>query len=96
MRSHMYIWIGYAGLSSTWDLVSNASPQFSIKLRHIDIHDHWLQQEVLAESIKIRYIGTMDIAANGRTKILARQEHKTFIEQLKMVDIIETLASKGM
>ncbi|KAJ3558539.1 hypothetical protein NPX13_g9684 [Xylaria arbuscula] len=40
------------------------------KLRHIDIHNHWLRQEVQQETLDITYVPTGDIIADRLTKAL--------------------------
>ena len=40
------------------------------KLRHVDIHDHWLRQEVQAERLQIEWVQTADMRADGLTKAL--------------------------
>jgi hypothetical protein len=57
------------------------------KLKHVDIHSHWLRQEVQANSIKLEWIPTADMPADGLTKALSVQKHAAFIEQLNLVDI---------
>ena len=57
------------------------------KLRHIDIYQHWFRQEVQARRIKINWLPTNDMPADGLTKALSRQRHENFIKQLNLVDI---------
>ena len=40
------------------------------KLRHVDIHTHWLRQEVVAGTITVEYIRSDDMIADGLTKVL--------------------------
>jgi hypothetical protein len=61
--------------------------KLSTKLRHIDIHQHWLRQEVQEKRLKINWVYTGDMPADGLTKALMRQKHETFIKQLGLVDI---------
>ncbi|KAJ5121711.1 hypothetical protein N7526_008648 [Penicillium atrosanguineum] len=60
---------------------------FDTKLRHIDIHHHWLRQEVRAGRIAIRWTPTASIVADGLTKVLPRQKYDNFVRLLNMVDI---------
>ena len=66
------------------------------KLRHIDIHQHWLRQEVQAGRINIKWIPTADMPADGFTKALPRQRHERFIQQLNLIDIKHLTASSSM
>jgi hypothetical protein len=59
-------------------LVEN-SPLLPTKLRHVDIHQHWLCQEVQAKRIAIQWISTNDMPADRLTKHLTRQKHERFV-----------------
>ena len=63
------------------------APKLVTKLRHIDVTQHWLRQEVQAGKIKIEWTSTNDMAADGLTKALPRQKHEHFVNQLNIVDI---------
>ena len=63
------------------------SPKLVTKLKHVDIAQHWLRQEVANKSINIEWISTNNMAADGLTKALHIQKHKEFIKQLNLVDI---------
>ena len=66
------------------------------KLRHIDIHNHWLRQEVRDARISVRWVPTTEMPADGLTKPLARQRHEAFIRQLGLVDITDKLRAVQM
>jgi hypothetical protein len=72
-------------------IVENSMPQFSTKLRHIDISKNWLRQEVQAKRLAIEWIRTADMPADGLTKILPRQKQERFVRQLGLVDIAHLL-----
>jgi hypothetical protein len=57
------------------------------KLRHVDIHHHWLRQEVRAGRIAIKWTPTASMVADGLTKTLSRQKHDNFVRLLRMVDV---------
>ena len=63
------------------------SPKLVTKLKHIDIHQHWLRQETEKGTVKIEWISTNEIPADGLTKVLGPQKHESFRRQLNMVDI---------
>jgi hypothetical protein len=63
------------------------SPKLVTKLKHIDIHQHWLCQETEKGTVKIEWISTNEMPADGFTKALGPQKHETFRKQLNMVDI---------
>jgi IS30 family transposase len=78
--------------SQTVDLLVKEESPFRTKLRHIDIHHHWLRQEVQAQRIKINWIPTSRMAADGLTKILPRQKHEFFVKMLGLVDISDMIS----
>jgi hypothetical protein len=55
------------------------------RLRHIDIHQHWLRQEVENGTITIKWLPTAQMPADGLTKALPAQKHATFLRQLKLI-----------
>ena len=58
---------------------SSDTPKFTTKLRHVDIHRHWLRQEVQQNRVKIEWTPTTAILADGLTKSLPPQRHKEFV-----------------
>jgi hypothetical protein len=53
----------------------------------VDIHHHWLRQEVQDQKLQIKWISTHEMPADGFTKALSTQKHQIFIKQLGLVDI---------
>jgi hypothetical protein len=68
-------------------ILEQKQPNFKTQLKHIDVHNHWLRQEVQKCSIRIRWVPTSQMPANGFTKPLPRQRHDEFIRFLNLVDI---------
>ena len=54
---------------------------------NVDISQHWLRERTQNGDIKIEWIATGDMVADGLTKLLPPQKHKRFIELLGLVDI---------
>jgi hypothetical protein len=77
----------YCDNLQTVGLMVKDSPKLVTKLKHIDIHQHWLRELVADGTIKVEWIQTSDMAADGLTKPLSGQKHALFIKQLRMVDI---------
>lgn len=71
----------------TISLLQKDTPKLVTKLKHVDIHQHWLRQEVQLGNLKLEWIPTMDMPADGFTKPLPRQRHEMFVDQLNLVDI---------
>ena len=68
-------------------------PKLVTKLKHIDIHQHWLRQEVANGNINIEWVSTNNMVANGLTKALPSQKHAEFMKQLNLVDIQHLIQS---
>ena len=67
--------------------MTKESPKLTTRLRHVDVHQHWLRQEVQAGRIRLDWLATNDMPADGLTKALPRQRHERFVRQLGLVDI---------
>jgi hypothetical protein len=61
------------------------------KLRHVDIHQHWLRQEVQANRIAVQWVSTNNMPADGLTKSLPRQRQEKFVQMLGLVNIKDKL-----
>lgn len=68
----------------TVDLLVREKSVFQTKLRHVDIHQLWIRQEVQAKRLLIKWVKTTDMPADGLTKRLPADKHVTFIKQLGM------------
>ena len=71
----------------TLHLLIKDAPQLKTRLRHISIHDMWLCQEVQQGRLRVNWLPTDDMPADGLTKALPRQKHEAFVQQLGLVDI---------
>lgn len=71
----------------TVTLLTSEHAKIDTKLRHVDIHGHWLRQEIREGRIKVQWVPTIKMAADGLTKILPRQKHEDFIKILRMEDV---------
>lgn len=60
-------------------------------LRHVDIHNHWLRQEVQNGTIDVKYTQSAMMLADGLTKPLLNDAFDRFVKQLSLVDISEQL-----
>jgi hypothetical protein len=64
------------------------------KLRHVDIHNHWLRQEAAAKRIRVSYTPTDSMIADGLTKSLTARKHQQFVRQIGLVDIQKELEER--
>ncbi|KAM4054630.1 hypothetical protein HRG_014924 [Hirsutella rhossiliensis] len=65
-------------------LLTELSAKLKTNLKHIDIHRHWLRQEVQEERLQITWIKSTENPADGMTKALPQQKHEAFVKQLGM------------
>ena len=63
-------------------LTPSGATQYTTKLRHIDIHHHWLRQEVANKKVHVQWTPTSKILADGLTKALSPQRHEQFVKLL--------------
>lgn len=70
----------------TINLVTKETSKLHTKLRHVDIHNHWLRQEVQRGTITVEYTPSADIPADGLTKALPGNKWKGFLDQLNLVE----------
>lgn len=75
-------------------LVNEDVARLQTKLRHVDIHNHWLRQEAANRKIKVEYTPSDQMIADGLTKALTKEAHQRFVNQLGMVDISERLSRR--
>jgi hypothetical protein len=68
-------------------LLTKDLPTLVTKLKHVDIRQHWLREQVADKRINIAWTPTNQMPADGLTKALPRQKHQNFVQQLGLVDI---------
>jgi hypothetical protein len=72
-------------------LVCEESAKLQTKLRHVDIHNHWLRQEYALGRIQIEWKETAQMVADGMTKALAAPKFMGFVGRLGLQEIGERL-----
>ena len=78
-------------------LLNSEIPRLETRLRHVDISQCWLRQEVQLGHINVDYIPTARMVADGLTKVLPPQKHAVFIQQLGLKDLKqEIMRLKGV
>ncbi|KAJ5736618.1 uncharacterized protein N7483_001743 [Penicillium malachiteum] len=68
----------------TVDLMIRSKSVYTTKLRHVDIHRHWLRQEVQTKALRINWIPSSEMLADGLTKQFLPQKHRDFVQRLNM------------
>jgi hypothetical protein len=71
----------------TVGIATKQEDKLNSKLKHVDIHQSWIRQEVEAGRLNVKWVDTDNMPADGMTKILGRQKHAEFFRQLRLVDI---------
>jgi hypothetical protein len=64
------------------------------KLKHVDIHKHWLRQEIQTSRISVSWCSTAKMSADDFIKILSQQKHEEFLRQLHLIDITHLINQK--
>ena len=67
-------------------LLVEQSMKLQTKLRHVDIHSHWLRQEVQRGSITITWQDTKKMIADGLAKALGKAIFERFIWSVGLKD----------
>jgi len=68
-------------------LVNRDIATLKTKLRHVDIHNHWLRQETERGTVTITWVPTAKMLADGLTKALQGAKFQHFRETIGVVDI---------
>lgn len=66
--------------------IVSKTPKLHTKLQHVDVRNHWLRETVQKGDIKVEWVLTASMPADGLTKPLEPGRHKEFIKQLDLVD----------
>jgi hypothetical protein len=80
--------------SQTIGVINKATPNLTTRLKHIDIHQLWIRQEAQHGKIRVYWVPTADMIADGMTKLLPVEKHRRFMTQLGMVDISDRLSKE--
>lgn len=84
----------YGDNLQTIRILTSETPKTDTKLKHIDVAQLWLRQEVQAGRINVDYLPTASMVADGLTKLLSPQKQGIFMNQLGLVDIGGQIASQ--
>ena len=71
--------------TQTISLINKEISKLQTKLRHVDIHNHWLRQEVARGVIRVEYVPSSEMLADGFTKVLPANKWAGFLKQLGLV-----------
>jgi hypothetical protein len=71
--------------AQTIRLVNATVATLQTKLRHVDIHNHWLRQEAQNGRLRVEYTQSKRMMADGLTKALTVDPHQKFVAMLGLV-----------
>jgi hypothetical protein len=71
----------------TIGLVNKEISKLQTKLRHVDIHNHWLRQEISSGKITVEYVPSSEMIADGFTKVLPGNKWTGFLHQVGLVEM---------
>ena len=77
--------------TQTIRLVNEEIARLQTKLRHVDIHNHWLRQEVVLKRINVVHTKSGGVIADGLTKVLPKEDFGRFRDQMGLVEIGERI-----
>ena len=81
--------------TQTIRLVREEIARMQTKLRHVDIHNHWVRQEVFRKRINVVHTKSKDMIADGLTKVLPKEDFVRFRDQMGLVEIGERIKEKA-
>ena len=73
--------------TQTIRILTSENLRLNTKLRHVDIYQQWLRQEVQNKRIAVKWTPSAETLADGFTKALSTERHSTFVRMLGMVDL---------
>lgn len=77
-------------------LVTEETAKLQTKLRHVDIHNHWLRQAVQSDQVTVDYVKSSDMYADGLTKALGPDQFEAFKRQVGIVDVQEHVQAREL
>lgn len=77
----------YCDNQQTLRLVTTEGSKIKTALKHLDVPKLWLRQEYQRGAVKLRYLPTADMPADGLTKQLTKQQMQRFYRMVNLVDI---------
>lgn len=72
--------------AQTVGIAMKDAPALKTSLRHVDIHSMWLRGATQTGQLKVDWIRTTDMIADGMTKSLGAQRHLGFMKGLGLVN----------
>lgn len=70
----------------TIDQINKDIATLKTKLRHVDIHNHWLREKARTGEIKVSYVTSKEQLADGLTKSLPIAQFKEWKTRIGLAD----------
>ena len=80
--------------TQTIGLVTKETATLQTKLRHVDIHNHWLREAVEKGQITVSYTPSKDMVADGLTKALGEAPFQRFRDLVGVEDVSVALQQR--
>ncbi|KLP04001.1 Uncharacterized protein LW94_14520 [Fusarium fujikuroi] len=75
----------------TIGLLKNPLQKLKTKLKHVDIHNHWLREQLKQKTLSLQYKQSSELIADGMTKALQGHSQKESCKQFGLVNIEEKI-----
>jgi hypothetical protein len=72
-------------------LLTEEFAKLKTKLRHVDVHNHWLRQEITEQNINLLWESLQRTLADSLTKLLSPAKFAEFVALLRFDDLLDRL-----
>lgn len=73
--------------NQTVRVINNDRSPVIWKLRHVNIFQNWLRQEIVVNRLSVTWVPSQNMLANGLTKSLSIGRYREFIRQIQLIDV---------
>lgn len=74
----------YCDNQQTLRIITQSGMRIDTKMRHVDVQQCWLREKYQEGSLRVKWIETNSMPADGFTKLLSPQNHQRFINQIRL------------
>jgi hypothetical protein len=71
------------------------NPVFHARIKHVEVHYHFIREKVLQEEIELKHVNTKDQVADLFTKSLSNNKSEDFCRQLGMINREDAGVERG-
>ncbi|MBW0558058.1 hypothetical protein O181_097773 [Austropuccinia psidii MF-1] len=72
------------------------NPQVNERSKHFDVVLHWIQEKTEDGTLKVNYIATKEMLADGLTKSLACPSHLKFLKNVGLLEVMSEGGSESL